>query len=1523
MQTHFNIILKAVLIGLGLCLLTQASHAQSTTAQIAVGAYHSVVLDEKGDVYTFGAGVFGELGHGGDKRMDIARPIDHPALAGKTIVDISASQYHILYLTDEGEVFATGGNGKSAFGPQTADFGPTNIAQIPHAALDTATIVRVYAGFDFSYLLSENGTVFTMGENNHGYLGTGFTGLIPAPTPLNLTNLNGEKVIHLSTSFSSRLILTDANNLYATGSNSNGQFGNDATNSTTLPVASSMAPFAGKTIQNIYSYDGASRVITTDGSLYTMGNYRAALGMGNITSDILSPTLVTHPSLEGKAFSSAAVYGISYDGTVLVATDGSVFVIGDNPNGRLGKGDFANTDTSWTKIPASYFDHKPIVEAALGGNFSLFRASDGTMYGAGQNAGTGYSSDLTRPLPINTTFLDGRTITKIVAGNEFALLLSSDGQVFMFSTAQNTTRLFSGSHQQLAIIDRNSIKAVPTKLTHPNLEGHSIVDVKAGAGNTYFLTSEGKVFSFGDGSNGTLGNGDSLDVYVPTLITHANLNGKKIIDIATNGNATAEGILRSHTLLLADDGTLFAMGSNSNGQLGVGDFQNRFVPTPVTANLSGKTIVKIAVGPLNSMAIASDGTVFLWGEGGNDEMGFGNTDDLNVPTHATHVNVGGKKIIDGAIGYLSTSMDNSRPHFLFLNEDHDVYSMGENVDGQLGLGYKNTTIVTTPQPVVNTMLSGETIAGLSAGLQHSMLRTESGKLYAWGTVRRAGFNTSSITDYVEPTIVESTDVTNRNVIAIITQHNHGLALLDDGTVLSFGQVTPGTNPFGAIGNGFLNEGKNISDYPNQLLLTKIANFTTYVSPIPTTQLALHLDAGRVGYIASNDSVNTWINLADTTQNAVHPGLDFRPLLVDSAINDRPAMRFNGTDSYFTLPTTADLGIQNNDYEVFMVAKSASSNQNVAFLLGGAISEFELKMNIGVGLRFNPRSGIWEDLAGDGAFTDGTTHLFNAWANSSQIRVNVNRTGSTQNINGHSSYASGLNLGIGLDYTPQYHFEGDIAEVIIYDKVLSAEERTAVETHLFAKYAIQNYKNESAQLTGTEGWRLLSSPVADSSYASFFRGLWTQGFTGATVEHGASNVYTWPLSSVGRDSTQWIPLSDGSATFSPGQGVLMYVFSDDDGPDNETNAGFPKVLRADGFSPSTDVSLNSRLNPNLEGWSLVGNPYTTNINWDLMAKTNLSNSVYVWDNTASEWKTWNGTLGGLTDGLIGPFNGFFVETLNENPELSVPLTARADGNSVFLGKETTPEPFVLELEVRNEENRSNSTWLSFSEAGLPGKDAFDALKLLPFSPEFIQIASADAEGKLLDINELPLDFDLIEIPIHIRSTYSGVHDIRFSNVVLPDDWTLALVDTKTGEEIDVEGIASFEHRATMQKAIVDVARQPEITTQSAAEPRFMLRIERGPTSIERDTPIEFALGQNYPNPFNPSTTIKYALPEIATVRLDVYDMLGRRVATLVNNDAHAAGYHTVIFDASRLASGVYIYRLQAGSTTITRKLTLIK
>ena len=98
-----------------------------------------------------------------------------------------------------------------------------------------------------------------------------------------------------------------------------------------------------------------------------------------------------------------------------------------------------------------------------------------------------------------------------------------------------------------------------------------------------------------------------------------------------------------------------------------------------------------------------------------------------------------------------------------------------------------------------------------------------------------------------------------------------------------------------------------------------------------------------------------------------------------------------------------------------------------------------------------------------------------------------------------------------------------------------------------------------------------------------------------------------------------------------------------------------------------------------------------------------------------------------------------------------------------------------------------------------------------------------------------------------------------------------------------------------------------------------------TSVNKaknNLPTEYALVQNYPNPFNPSTTIEYAIPERSNVTIKVFDILGREVAILVNEEKKAGNYK-IDFNASNLTSGIYFYKIEAGKFKETKKLILLK
>jgi hypothetical protein len=97
---------------------------------------------------------------------------------------------------------------------------------------------------------------------------------------------------------------------------------------------------------------------------------------------------------------------------------------------------------------------------------------------------------------------------------------------------------------------------------------------------------------------------------------------------------------------------------------------------------------------------------------------------------------------------------------------------------------------------------------------------------------------------------------------------------------------------------------------------------------------------------------------------------------------------------------------------------------------------------------------------------------------------------------------------------------------------------------------------------------------------------------------------------------------------------------------------------------------------------------------------------------------------------------------------------------------------------------------------------------------------------------------------------------------------------------------------------------------------------GQSAIEVASPYTFALSQNNPNPFSRTTSIQFTLPISGCTTLDIYDVTGRVVATLVDGEVQA-GVHSVVWDRKDAASGVYFYKLESGDRSLTKKMTVVK
>ncbi len=480
-----------------------------------------------------------------------------------------------------------------------------------------------------------------------------------------------------------------------------------------------------------------------------------------------------------------------------------------------------------------------------------------------------------------------------------------------------------------------------------------------------------------------------------------------------------------------------------------------------------------------------------------------------------------------------------------------------------------------------------------------------------------------------------------------------------------------------------------------------------------------------------------------------------------------------------------------------------------------------------------------------------------------------------------------------------------------------------------------FNSVSEAITGDEGFRTLAAPSNGTVFDELLGNFYTQGFTNADTLAGSENVWTWD------EGTQnWIALTDQSTdNLSAGSGFLLYVFSDDNGLNTTGDAGFPKYIAANQFGGDGSVNSGS-VNPISDladsDFFFAGNPYFYPIDWDLLTKSGLSNTVYVYDDANSTWQSWNGSVGNITDGELSAFQGFFVEGNGGSGSLTIE-EADITSNSVSLLKQTpvlrtTPKAWEggKALKIHAEAGEfSADAWLSFQEGGEIGRDAFDGLSLTPLSSSYLKLATIIGNNDELQINALPVDYgEELRFPLDL----SGIVDSSFAQVSFEgledfEDWTITIQDLDTEEvfELSQEDTLSLAIRSAQAKTIGTPA-SPVSPKAKTDGHRFELVLTPviGVTNTQPDPslPEQITLEQNYPNPFNPGTKILFEVPGSGVVTLEVFNLVGQKVAELVN-EQKPAGRYEVSFDASALSSGVYVYRLSTGGQQLTRKMTLIK
>ena len=644
---------------------------------ISVGNLHTLAVKTDGTLWGWGSNFQGQLQSSAVSYYETPTQIGTDTNWSK----VAAGNQHSLGLKTDGTIWSWGINLNGVTGQGVSSYSFTS----PPTKIGTATDWSdITAGNIHSFALKTNGTLWTWGSNNSGRTGRGTTsGTTNSPTQVG-TDTNWSKV---SAGNNHSLALKTNGTLWATGTNTNGQLGTG--NTTQL---NSFTQVGSDTNWNIISAANSySHAIKTNGTLWATGfNGNGSLG-DNTTTQRTSFVQI------GNSTDWISINGGRC--TVGLRGDGILWTWASNDFGQLGL----------ENMQVMYFEFTNIIS---GSNWDISECSqdesmaiktNGTLWGWGRNIngniGTGNTTRYTSPQQIGSD----TNWSKISMGSSHTLAIKTNGT--LWSCGQNN----SG---QLGV---GSTTASTTFAQVGNDTNWS--DIKTGSDTSFAQTTNNIVYSWGSNFNDTLGiyQSSSGEYYFTNTIT----------DIIDWKEIYAGGDYNNSIFGIRKDGTLWAWGDNTYGQLGLGDTVTRTIPTQVGSDTDWD---KVGIGYLGNwvFAIKTNGTLWATGFNGSGILGIGNTTN-----QTSFVQVGSDTWSYASVG---------GGHSLGIKTNGTLWAWGSHSSGRTGL---NLTSGQTNTPLQVGSDSNWVMA--TAGPFHSHAIKSNGTLWGWGANwgRQLGDNTTT------------------------------------------------------------------------------------------------------------------------------------------------------------------------------------------------------------------------------------------------------------------------------------------------------------------------------------------------------------------------------------------------------------------------------------------------------------------------------------------------------------------------------------------------------------------------------------------------------------------------------------------------------------------------------------------------------------------------------------------------------------------------------------------------------------
>lgn len=625
----------------------------------------------------------------------------------------------------------------------------------------------------FTFIIKQNGTLWTTGLNTFGQLGLGDNIDRSSFTQVGIDN-DWEK---LSCGNNFTIAIKTDGSLWGTGLNTSGQLGlSDNTNRDIFTNIDNNIWIAVATTAN------SMAVIKNDYTLWATGlNTSGQLGLGDNTNR----NILTQVIIDGLNTWSKISGGTGY--ILALNTNNILYGWGNNTSGQLGLGNITNYN-----LPQQIGASTDILSIYAGGNTSYLFKNDNTVWSTGSNSlgqlGYGlYNVSSSTFNQIGTSqWLD------IKIGSSFLLLIDNTYNLYLIG---------SNRYNQLG---KNYIETFPYKYPTLYTDSDTYLSYYISSSNLV-IKSDGTLWTTGVNTRGQLGLGDLILRYKLTQVG-TDTNWLYVTSSNANSNLFASAGIKT-------DGTLWTWGTNTNGVLGLGNNTNYYTPQKVGIDT---TWSKISIGSNHMMAIKSNGTLWAWGINTSGQLGTGNNTSYNSPQQIG-VATNWSKIFCGenssfaiktddtlwATGYnnygtLGTGNNTTRNTFiqigtstwniitssynstLGINTDGTLWSWGYNTTGQLGLG--NLTNYNSPQKIgTSTWIKISNKQGANTkGIKSD------GTLWSWGDTLLNSLGTDIINDPQTTPLQVGIDT---DWVEVDGGNGSGFAIKTDGTKWIWGTVT--------------------------------------------------------------------------------------------------------------------------------------------------------------------------------------------------------------------------------------------------------------------------------------------------------------------------------------------------------------------------------------------------------------------------------------------------------------------------------------------------------------------------------------------------------------------------------------------------------------------------------------------------------------------------------------------------------------------------------------------------------------